>query len=78
MKANKKIFWYCLSVAFLLHLQVTAASARPLVHGSQSTFDSLRSGPQLAPQPVTVDQITHNKGNIVTTVDNWGYGGGYS
>jgi len=24
-----------------------------------------------------VDQVTHDKGNIVTTVDNWGYIGGY-
>jgi len=25
-----------------------------------------------------IDQIIHNKGNIATTVDNWGYIGGYS
>jgi len=30
------------------------------------------------PDPEIIDQITHNKGNIVTTVDNWGYIGGYS
>jgi hypothetical protein len=32
---------------------------------------------QLSANPLTVDQITHNKGNISTTVDNWGYIGGY-
>lgn len=38
-----------------------------------------RSGAQQAasPSPVTVDQIVHNIGNIVTTVDNYGYIGGY-
>ncbi|HOP07818.1 MAG TPA: hypothetical protein PLF13_11070 [candidate division Zixibacteria bacterium] len=35
-------------------------------------------GPQYSPQPSTVDMITHNKGNIVTTIDNFGYIGGYS
>lgn len=78
MKKKKKIFWYCLSVAFLLHLHVMVASARPPVRSDRLLFDSLHSGPQLAPQPTTVDQVTHNKGNIVTTVDNWGYIGGYS
>ena len=32
----------------------------------------------LAPGINTVDQITHNQGNLVTTVDNFGYVGGYS
>ncbi|HOD66162.1 MAG TPA: T9SS type A sorting domain-containing protein [candidate division Zixibacteria bacterium] len=32
---------------------------------------------QLSPHPATWDQITHNVGNIATTVDNWGYIGGY-
>lgn len=32
----------------------------------------------LAPQPGTVDQIVHNQGNIITTVDNYGYIGGYA
>ncbi len=32
----------------------------------------------LSPHPATWDQITHNVGNIVTTVDNWGYIGGYN
>jgi len=78
MKASKKILWSCLSVAFLLHLGVMVAGARPLVPNDQPPFDTSRGGPLLAPQPVTIDQVTHNKGNIVTTVDNWGYVGGYS
>jgi hypothetical protein len=78
MKTNKKIFWYCLSVVFLLCLHVMVASARPPVDSDLLPLDSLQSGPQLMPQPETVDQVTHNKGNVVTTVDNWGYIGGYS
>ncbi|MEA1980580.1 MAG: hypothetical protein U9N54_06370, partial [candidate division Zixibacteria bacterium] len=35
------------------------------------------SGLSLSAQPITIDQITHNKGNIVTTVDNNGFIGGY-
>ncbi|UCC43489.1 MAG: hypothetical protein JSU65_10130 [Candidatus Zixiibacteriota bacterium] len=35
------------------------------------------TGPELSPSPNTIDQITHDHGNIVTTVDNWGYIGGY-
>lgn len=34
-------------------------------------------GQVLSPHPATWDQITHNVGNIATTVDNWGYIGGY-
>jgi hypothetical protein len=30
------------------------------------------------PTPEVIDQIIQDKGNIVTTVDNWGYIGGYS
>ncbi len=36
------------------------------------------AGASQMPAPITVDQITHNTGNIVTTVDNFGYVGGYS
>lgn len=39
------------------------------------------NGPQLGPKPVLptlVRQVTHNRGNLITTVDNWGLIGGYS
>ncbi|RME28287.1 MAG: hypothetical protein D6800_04065, partial [Candidatus Zixiibacteriota bacterium] len=36
------------------------------------------NGPQRFPAPTTVDQVIQNVGNIATTVDNWGYVGGYS
>jgi len=35
------------------------------------------NGPERTPAPGTIDQIIHNMGNIVTTIDNWGYVGGY-
>jgi len=34
-------------------------------------------GVSMSPQPITVDQVTHNKGNILTTIDNYGSIGGY-
>ncbi|MBU0983764.1 MAG: hypothetical protein KKA42_07825 [candidate division Zixibacteria bacterium] len=34
-------------------------------------------GMERIPPVATIDQIIHNQGNIVTTVDNWGYIGGY-
>ena len=39
--------------------------------------NSNNTQPVLSPQPYTVDQVIHNVGNIATTVDNWGYMGGY-
>jgi hypothetical protein len=62
-------------------LAVVLASAvfpRPLMPPDRPLSDSTRGGPSYFPQPVTVDQVIHNKGNIATTVDNWGYIGGYS
>jgi hypothetical protein len=35
-------------------------------------------GPALTPAPITVDRITHNQGNLGTTIDNYGLIGGYS
>lgn len=60
-----------LSAGFAIDL-----AARPLSSGTpQAQFDT--TGPSLYPEPTTIDRVTHNVGNIVTTVDNWGYVGGY-
>lgn len=40
--------------------------------------DRPRDGASLTPPVVTIDRITHNQGNIVTTVDNFGLVGGWS
>lgn len=47
--------------------------ARPAQSGDRPKDGSVAA----SPSPLTVDQITHNIGNIVTTIDNYGYLGGY-
>jgi hypothetical protein len=78
MKTSKHIPLNVLLVGCLVVFQAVAVSARAPVQPGSLFIDSTRSGPQRFPQPVTVDQVIHNKGNIATTVDNWGYIGGYS
>lgn len=36
-----------------------------------------KTGSTDMPDPESIDRITHDFGNIVTTIDNWGYIGGY-
>jgi hypothetical protein len=43
--------------------------SRPPAGGGRTDVDY---GPALSPAPATVDIITHDQGNIVTTVDNYG------
>ena len=73
LKAGKNIRIFQISLVLALAL-CTAAFSRPMYQPSPPTGNN---GPQLAPKPSTVDQIIHNVGNIATTVDNWGYIGGY-
>jgi hypothetical protein len=49
----------------------------PILLGS-SGLTLARPSMTAAPSPEVIKQIIHDKGNIVTTVDNWGYIGGYS
>ncbi len=60
--------------ALLMALAFSYASSKPIDSRRPPEVDN---GPVLAPQPGTVDQVIHNVGNIATTVDNWGYMGGY-
>jgi hypothetical protein len=69
-----RVCWSLLLAALL----VTPVMARAPQGNGPITSDLVKDQPSFFPQPSTVDQITHNKGNIVTTVDNWGYVGGYS
>ena len=72
---------YCIIAVLVLGL-AGLISARPILPppspaggpGGPSDPD----GPQMTPAPVTIDQVVHNQGNVATTVDNWGYIGGYS
>ncbi|HWR84146.1 MAG TPA: hypothetical protein VN285_12665 [Candidatus Deferrimicrobium sp.] len=77
MKLGKRnISWAILSAAVLLVLVVGAGARPPRIETGWPPGDP-QDRPNKAPQPITVDQVIHNKGNIVTTVDNWGYVGGY-
>lgn len=59
-------------------LCLLTSAAQAIAPWAQRTLPSQpQEGPQRTPAPITVDQITHNIGNIVTTVDNYGYVGGY-
>ena len=70
-----------------LKIKISAFAAFILLSAPFSTLDSkpldrtrppaYGDEPLLTPQPATVDQVIHNVGNIATTVDNWGYMGGY-
>ncbi len=73
---ENKVVRYLVAVT-LLGLLATAAGAKA---PTAEPFPGTEPDPQLslAPHPATWDQITHNIGNIATTVDNWGYIGGYS
>lgn len=63
-------------VSCLLAVILIGASVEGRPHLPRNN-DNGANGPERVPLPSTVDQIIHNAGNIVTTVDNWGYIGGY-
>lgn len=54
-------------------LAIAPSAIDRTIHG-----DGGNPGINPAPEPISVDRITHNAGNIVTTVDNYGLIGGYS
>lgn len=63
----------------LFTLVAGAVFSRPVPNGKLPFGDGPDSGgAALAPAPTTYDYITQGIGNIATTVDNYGYIGGYS
>ena len=65
-----------LTVLMGIVLMTVGAEARqPGVVKPQITHGD---GPVRVPASATVDQVIHNQGNVATTVDNFGYVGGYS
>ena len=74
MRRSGKIW----STFLLITCAAGLLTARPILPppqpGGSTPGDT---GPQPFPAPVTIDQVVHNQGNIATTVDNWGYIGGY-
>ena len=69
----KATFWILIAVV----VAATTAVARPFP-GDEPVPERPRPSLAQSPQPITVDQVIHNKGNILTTVDNYGYIGGWS
>ncbi len=63
------------AVAAMLLIGAGTISARPAPQGNGIGPDG--NPPRLIPSPVTIDQVVQDFGNIATTVDNWGYIGGY-
>ena len=76
MKNKLKYGLYGISVALLLLVLTVPLIAKP-IESEPILERGGNDGQALSPAPVTIDQITHNMGNIVTTVDNHGYIGGY-
>ncbi len=69
---------YVSGVILLLFFVSSAIAVAPLKDTQTPVMPVINdSGFSLSAQPITIDQIIHNKGNIVTTVDNNGYIGGY-
>jgi len=71
------IFRYLvLATVVAVALAASAAAKMPGLAPKPGIAQSGEGGLLMFPSPVTVDQIIHNQGNIITTVDNWGYIGG--
>lgn len=70
-------FWIALSLTLCL---AVATFGRPILPPPQpgGRPTGTENGPSLSPAPSTIDRVVHNQGNIGTTIDNWGYVGGYS
>ncbi len=69
---------YTVSLLYLLVtlLVVSTISAKKIPKSNQPNGGNPTIS--LAPGLNTLDQVTHNQGQIVTTIDNYGYIGGYS
>ena len=75
MKEKNSLIRKLILILILTFACAALVTARPT---PKADLDKGNGGAvSLSPQPGTVDQIIHNIGNIVTTVDNWGYIGGY-
>ena len=75
MKTRNILLWFgWLALALGVQVASVAAKAPPQPLPPKPTGD----GASLGPHPETVDQVTHNGGNIATTIDNYGYIGGYT
>ena len=78
MKLLRKTLYGSLLLVAVVAITTPLSEARPDPGRIGSEAHGYQSDLALAPQPSTVDRITHDMANIVTTIDNFGYVGGYS
>jgi len=76
MYRKNKIDYKLLTLLILIVLTAISSFAMP-PDATNNLLNRGRTNLSLSPEPTTIDRITHNKGNIVTTLDNWGLVGGY-
>jgi len=76
MKKRIRQYLIAIGLAAVFVLPTGQVDARPLSAKPPRVDNNNNVGPNLTPSPVTIDQIIHDHGNIVTTVDNFGYIGG--
>ncbi len=78
MKQTKLILVVLTGFALFLGFALDSTEAKPIwAKAPKTTTNPGSNNPALIPLPATIDQIIHENGNIRTTVDNWGYIGGY-
>lgn len=63
---------------YLLAVSLLATSSQGRAPERNGTIQDPHASPVRQPTPSTVDEVTHDRGNIVTTLENWGLIGGYS
>ncbi|MBI5267735.1 MAG: hypothetical protein HY851_10930 [candidate division Zixibacteria bacterium] len=66
---------------FIMLAAVAAIGSFSMVWGRPAMTGTPRDGeadpPRMIPSPATIDQVIHDYGQLATTVDNWGYIGGF-
>jgi len=73
----KKLALKSLLIAALIPLAVVSVHTMPPPDQLASVQRTDNSGLSLSAEPITIDGVFHNKGNIVTLIENYGYIGGY-
>ncbi|KAA3635303.1 MAG: hypothetical protein DWP97_05030, partial [Calditrichaeota bacterium] len=75
---NTNRIWKIFILLFLVWSVTVSIGAANAPLKTANPFPGDTGNLSLYPGPKTIDRVTHNRGNIITTVDNFGYIGGYS
>lgn len=75
---NTNRIWKIFILLFLVWSVTVSIGAAKAPLKTANPFPGDTGNLSLSPGPQTIDRVTHNRGNIITTVDNFGYIGGYS